>query len=103
NLAFGVVFGHFAGQMLGPGVAWLTILVAAAAGNLLDSLLMPPQSASLGASTAVFATLGLVAAYSWRVRSDPRLRWARRWAPLIAGFALLAFTGAGGENTDVVA
>lgn len=103
NLAFGVFFGHFAGQMLGPGVAWLSILVAAVLGNLLDSLLMSGGSASIGASTAVFATLGLVAAHSWRQRADSRMRWAHRLAPLIAGVALLAFTGAGGENTDVVA
>jgi len=103
NLAFGVFFGYFAGQILGPGVAWLSILLGAVLGNLLDSLLMAPGSASIGASTAVFATLGLVAAHSWRQRSDSRMRWAHRWAPLIAGVALLAFTGAGGENTDVIA
>jgi rhomboid protease GluP len=103
NLAFGVFFGYFAGQMLGPGVAWLSILLGAVLGNLLDSLLMSPGSSSIGASTAVFATLGLVAAHSWRQRSNSRMRWAHRWAPLIAGIALLAFTGAGGENTDVIA
>src|SRR5690606_3753470 len=103
NLVFGVVFGYYAGQLLGAGVAWLSILIASAGGNLLDSLLAPPASVSVGASTAVFATLGLVAAYSWRSRADRRMRWAHRWAPLIAGAALLAFTGAGGERTDVVA
>jgi membrane associated rhomboid family serine protease len=103
NLAFGVLFGFFAGQMLGPGVAWLAVLVAATSGNLLDSLLMPPWQSSIGASTAVFATLGLVAALSWKRRTHRRLKWAHRFAPLIAGVALLAFTGAGGENTDVVA
>jgi rhomboid protease GluP len=103
NLAFGGFFGYFAGQMLGPGVAWLSILIGAVLGNLLDSLLMSAGSSSIGASTAVFATLGLVAAHSWRERSSSRMRWAHRWAPLIAGVALLAFTGAGGENTDVIA
>jgi rhomboid protease GluP len=103
NLAFGVFFGYFAGQMLGSGVAWLSILASAVLGNLLDSVLMSAGNSSIGASTAVFATLGLVAAHSWRQHSDSRLRWAHRWAPLIAGVALLAFTGAGGENTDVVA
>jgi membrane associated rhomboid family serine protease len=28
-------------------------------------------------------------------------RWARRWAPLIAGVILLGWTGSGGEGTDV--
>jgi membrane associated rhomboid family serine protease len=103
NLAFGAFFGYFAGQLLGPGVAWFSILLGGVLGNLLDALLMPPSGASIGASTAVFATLGLVAALSWRLRANVRMRWAHRWAPLIAGVALLAFTGAGGENTDVIA
>jgi rhomboid protease GluP len=58
---------------------------------------------SVGASTAVFATLGLLAAYAWRRRRDQGDRWAYRWAPLIAGVILLGFTGAGGERTDVLA
>jgi rhomboid protease GluP len=103
NLVFGVFFGYLAGQLLGAGVAWLSILLGAVLGNLLDSLLMPEYSASIGASTAVFATLGLVAAHSWRKRDDSRMRWAHRFAPLIAGVALLGMTGAGDENTDVIA
>jgi membrane associated rhomboid family serine protease len=59
--------------------------------------------ASVGASTAVFATLGLLAAYAWRKRSGTTERRAYRWAPLFAGVFLLAFMGVGGENTDVLA
>lgn len=103
NLVFGVFFGYLAGQLLGAGVAWLSILIGAVLGNLLDSFLMPVNGSSIGASTAVFATLGLVAAHSWRRRDDARMRWAHRFAPLIAGVALLAMTGAGDENTDVIA
>ena len=33
NLVFGVFFGLFAGRLLGSGVAWLAIVVAAAVGN----------------------------------------------------------------------
>lgn len=107
NLAFGVPFGFFAAQLLGTGRAWLSILVAATAGNLLDSALMPPQQTTIGASTAVFAMLGLVAAYAWR-RGSAHVqrgaqRWALQWAPLIAGVALLGITGAAGEHTDVLA
>jgi rhomboid protease GluP len=103
NLGFGVVFGLLAGQLLGSGVAWATVLGAASAANLLNAFLQPPTHSSVGASTAVFATLGLLAAYSWRRRRDPGDRWAYRWAPLVAGVILLGFTGAGGERTDVLA
>jgi hypothetical protein len=63
----------------------------------------PAMHSSIGASTAVFATLGLLAAYAWRRRAADGGRWAYRWAPLVAGVILLGFTGAGGERTDVLA
>jgi membrane associated rhomboid family serine protease len=103
NLGFGTVFGLLAGQLLGPGVAWASVLLAAAAANLLNALLQPPSHSSAGASTAVFATLGLLSAYAWRRRHDHGERWAHRWAPLVAGIILLGFIGAGGERTDVLA
>jgi rhomboid protease GluP len=101
NLAFGIPYGFFAGQLLGVGRAWLSILLAAALGNLLDAALMSTHQTTIGASTAVFAMLGLVAAYSWRTAAAGR--WAYRAAPLVAAVALLAITGVGGEQTDVVA
>jgi membrane associated rhomboid family serine protease len=103
NLGFGTVFGLLAGQLLGPGVAWASVLAAAASANLLNAFIQPAAHSSVGASTAVFATLGLLAAYAWRRRRDQGDRWAYRWAPLIAGVILLGFTGAGGERTDVLA
>jgi len=106
NLAFGVPFGFFAAQLLGNGRAWLSILVAAVCGNLLDSAVMPDHQETIGASTAVFAMLGLVSAYAWRRGAGKRAaskRSVHSWAPLIAGIALLGITGAGGENTDVFA
>jgi membrane associated rhomboid family serine protease len=103
NLGFGTVFGLLAGQLLGPGVAWASVLAAAAAANLFNSFIQPATHSSVGASTAVFATLGLLAAYAWRRRHDQGDRWAYRWAPLVAGVILLGFTGAGGERTDVLA
>ena len=103
NIGFGAVFGWLASQLLGPGVAWGTILLSATLANVATAWLAPRDHVSLGASTAVFAALGLLASYSWRSRGAGRTRWAYRWAPLIAGVALLAFTGAGGERTDVLA
>jgi rhomboid protease GluP len=103
NLGFGTVFGLLAGQILGPGIAWASILAAAAAANLLNAFVQPDVHASVGASTAVFATLGMLAGFEWRRRSSAPERRARRWAPLVAGIFLLAFTGTGGEHTDVLA
>ena len=101
NLVFGVVFGLFAGRLLGPGVAWLSIVVAGASGNILNTLLLESTHRSVGASTAVFAALGLLAGYVWRGKLMRQDRWSYRVGPIVGGFALLMYTGTGGENTDI--
>ena len=103
NLAFGAVFGLLAAQALGGGVAWLGIVLAGGAGNLANAFLQPPQHSAIGASTAVFGALGILVAlalYHWRSRSGGPVR---RWSPLIGGLMLLAYTGMGGERTDILA
>jgi len=103
NLFFGGLFGAFAGQYLGSGVAWATILLAAGAGNALDLLLLPSSHRAIGASTAVFAALGLIAALMWRAETRQSVTWARRYAPLIGASVLLAYIGTGDARTDAVA
>jgi rhomboid protease GluP len=99
NLIFGLVFGFLAGALLGWGLAWSGMLLAGALGNALNALIQAPGHTSVGASTAVFATLGILAAYTWKRRRTP----INRWVPLGSGVALLAFLGMGGERTDVFA
>lgn len=99
NLGFGLVFGFLAGQLLGWGLAWSGMLLAGALGNALNAFVQPAGHTSVGASTAVFATLGILAACSWTRRKTQ----INRWAPLGGGVALLAFLGMGGERTDIFA
>lgn len=101
NLVFGSFFGLLAGRLLGSGVAWLTILVTAAGGNLLNTLLLESTHRSIGASTAVFAALGLVAGYVWRAKLMSQERWSYRLGPIVGGLALLMYTGTGDANTDI--
>ena len=103
NLGAGVWFGTLAGRQLGGGCAWLLTVTGAALANLFDAHFGPPWYRSAGASTAVFAALGLMSAHSWRTRRHLPQQWARRWAPLIAGVVLLGWFGTAGEGTDVVA
>ena len=103
NLLAGVWFGYLAATQMGAGTAWFLAVTGAAFANLLEGLLAPPQHHSVGASTAVFAALGAMSAFSWRERFASPQRWARRWGPLIAGVILLGWTGSSGEGTDVVA
>ncbi len=99
NLVFGLAFGFLAGELLGWGLAWFGMLLAGSLGNALNALVQAPGHTSIGASTAVFATLGILAAYTWKRR---RTR-INRWVPLGGGVALLAFIGMGGERTDIFA
>jgi len=101
NLVFGVLFGLFAGRLLGSGVAWLAIVVAAATGNAANTLLLESAHRSVGASTAVFAALGLVAGFVFRGQLMAQDRWSYRYGPIVGGLALLMFTGTGGPNTDI--
>jgi len=101
NLVFGAFFGWFVGRYLGLGVGWLTVLTAAAAANALGAWVQGPDHRSLGASTAVFAALGMLVAYTWRRGFWRGTPWRARIAPIVAGLGLLAFTGTGGENTDL--
>ena len=101
NLVFGVFFGIFAGRLLGSGVAWLAVILAAALGNTANTLLLDSTHRSIGASTAVFAALGILAGYVWRGQLMAQDRWSTRYGPIIGGLALLMFTGTGDENTDI--
>lgn len=101
NIVFGTFFGFLAGRLLGSGVAWLAIVAAAASGNLLNTLLLESAHRSIGASTAVFAALGLTAGFVWRAKLMSQERWSYRVAPIVGGLALLMYTGTGGDNTDI--
>jgi membrane associated rhomboid family serine protease len=103
NLGFGAFFGWLASQLLGSGVAFGTAVLAAAIANVVNGSVQDEYYVSGGASTVVFALLGLLASYAWRRRAGAGERWAYRWAPLIAGVFLLGFMGVGGVRTDVAA
>jgi len=102
NLLFGVAAGVLASRLLGPGVAWASILGAGALANYVEMLVAPATHQAVGASTAVFAALGLLTGLAWRQRLTLHKRRLYRWAPLIAGICLLAFLGAGTEHVDVL-
>ncbi len=103
NVVFGSFFGYLAGQYLGSGLAWLAIVWMATLGNVANAWIQTVDHRSIGASTAVFAALGLVAAFVWGISRRFTLGWARRWAPVVGAVALLAYTGTGDEQTDIVA
>ncbi len=103
NSVFGALFGFFLGRHMGSGLAWLLVVICGGLGNGLNAWLQADAFRSVGASTATFAAVGLLASFVWRRGYYRNLRWQRSFAPIAAAIALLAFTGIGDETTDVVA
>ena len=101
NIVFGVLFGLMAGRLVGSGIAWLGVVVASSAANFLNTSLLESTHRAIGASTAVFAALGLVSGFVWRAKLMAQDRWPFRLGPIIGGIALLAYTGTGDANTDI--
>jgi membrane associated rhomboid family serine protease len=107
NVAFGGFFGLYIARYVGSGVAWLGIVLGGTLGNALNALVQPSGHVAIGASTAVFAALGMLAAFTWRRGAYRSASWRTRAAPLTAALGLLAFTGTGGGtaggNVDIIA
>jgi membrane associated rhomboid family serine protease len=105
NWIFGTLFGGFAGGRLGLGLAWACILAAGMLANGLNALFHANRAqVSIGASTAVFAALGVlvgVEVFDRRIGTLNRWRWL---VPFGAGLGLLAHLGTGGGagKTDLL-
>jgi membrane associated rhomboid family serine protease len=99
NLFFGIVFLWLLAKEAGAGIAWASTVLAGAAGNWLNAVWQSPAHTAIGASTAVFAAVGLMAAlrHKWR---PPKVS-LRYWAPLGGGLMLMAYLGFGDGNTDI--
>lgn len=106
NLLSGLFFTTLVACSVGALRGWLLILACGTLGNTLTSILVHPEPyRSIGASTAVFAALGILSGLglAWMFRFRSRAPWLRLLAPLIGGIVVLAMTGSGlpESNTDV--
>ncbi|MFP4351988.1 MAG: rhomboid family intramembrane serine protease, partial [Puniceicoccaceae bacterium] len=108
NLCGGIGFVYWLARYLGSAWAWTLVVCCGALGNALAAAIHYPEPhLSIGASTAVFAALGLLTGFGWaHTRGDPERSIAiPEWIiPPIAGLTLLGLLGgAGGPRTDVTA
>jgi len=98
----------FAGVVSSFGRArgWLLLALGAVAGNLaVAAAHYPGPYRSLGASTAVFAALGLLTGRAVRIASSANHphRWRLFFVPAASGLIVLALFGAGAPPVDVLA
>jgi membrane associated rhomboid family serine protease len=88
-------------RSLGLGVGPALILVSGALGNLANALLHLRSHDSVGASTAVFGAIGLLAGVAVLRRRRDGLRRGRVVVPVAAGLGLLAMLGTSGARVDI--
>ncbi len=101
NIGFGLFFLYFTGRYLGYGLSALSMLAGGILGNAVNVYMQGTTHLSIGASTAVFAMLGVLCGYVWKMKYFSQLSWSKRLGPIFGGIALLGFTGTSGENTDI--
>jgi rhomboid protease GluP len=93
NMVGLALFGTAVCQIAGPGVGWLMILGTGATGNLINAwFYYGRQHLSVGASTAVFGAVGILAGYQFlkrlrRVEGGP----AKSWLPLAGAWRFWPF------------
>jgi membrane associated rhomboid family serine protease len=87
---------------LGPGVGTWLVLLAGAGGNALTALAHGPSSVSVGASTAIFGALGILAARQFVARRRGRASGHKGWVVIAASLALLGMLGTA-PGSDVLA
>ncbi len=103
NAVAGAIFLTMLARRLGAGRALFYTLVAGTLANLANAFAHPGGHRSIGASTAVFAAVGLLVTTQllWTLRGGAR-RWTEYAAPFVGGLALLGFLGSS-PHTDLAA
>lgn len=99
NIFFGSIFLFLLARITGPGRALFLTLCGGMAGNAISLFFHRQPYASIGFSTALFASVGILGGIL------ASMGFRKRQALVAAGAAmsLLAMLGASGENTDYAA
>jgi len=102
NMAGIAIFGTAVCNVTGAGVGWLMILLTGIFGNLANAALFRLGHISIGASTAVFGAIGILAAYQLTRKIKISGQRMKAWLPLAGGLALLGLLGSS-EHSDLTA
>ena len=102
NMAGIAIFGTAVCNITGAGIGWLMILLTGVFGNLANAALFRYGHISIGASTAVFGAIGILAAYQLTRKIKISGQRMKAWLPLAGGLALLGFLGSS-KQSDLTA
>jgi rhomboid protease GluP len=104
NVLSGIFVFAAVTSTIGRSRGWTLLGLAALIGNLASAWLRYPASyVSVGASTAIFAGVGLLTGRAIRIaaRVDAPRRWQSMFVPFAAGLTVFALYGAGEVRVDV--
>lgn len=99
NIFFGAFFLFILSRITGPGRAFMLSVLGGGLGNITSVFLHTGNYKSIGFSTAIFSSIGLLAGIMC-LRSENRRKMLMAIA---SGAGLLALLGTDGENTDYIA
>ena len=105
NLGMGSFFAIFVVQAFGNRLGWSLILWAGVIGNTLNVGIHAAESYSaIGASTAVFSAVGLIAgnAFVLSIRNRSSVHLLDLFIPVFVALVMLAWWGSSGANTDIM-
>ena len=102
NMVGLAIFGSAVCSLTGWGFGWLLITLTGIFGNLLNAALHGSGHLSVGASTAVFGAIGILAAIQLIKKIRQPGSGFRALLPLGGGLALLALLGSS-QHTDILA
>jgi membrane associated rhomboid family serine protease len=98
NVLIGGFLVHFLLQSIGTGLGLALLLFCGAAGNSINIMAHGSNHNSVGFSTAVFATIGILTGRQCVLKKNVTRTVL---PPLAAGLGLLAMLGSSGEHTDL--
>jgi membrane associated rhomboid family serine protease len=96
------VFATLVLRRYGPGTGVWLLLLSGALGNLATALWHGAFHRSVGASTALFGAIGVLAGTELVRRRRRDVHWRQAWLPLAGGLGLLAMLGTG-RGSDLAA
>lgn len=99
NSCLGGILIHQLSKSVGYGLAWVLVISTGVLGNWCNVALRHSPHLSVGFSTAVFATVGILAGMQLFRHRKPF--WKDLILPLGAGLSLLALLGTEGDRTDL--
>ncbi len=94
NIIFFSLIFRYVVKIFGEGLAWSLIIISGAIGNFFTSFIYGSFHSSIGFSTSVFATIGILANINFKI--------LKNYLPLIGAFFLLIMLGGGDKKVDVL-